>query len=407
MTMRQLARGAGTVAAGTALGQGAVVLATPWLARIYTPAEFGALALIVTVTNLATSGACLRYDMALPSAPDEHARPLFIVANAVAIFAAVTAFSVGEFLNCIQRVPLRPPFDEPWLIGGCVLLVGLYQAGVAWATRIREFARVAALRISQGLCFSGLAATHFVSLVFAQVLSFAPAVPTAVKALRRRAAGEIGVFRAARLYAQFPLLSLPGAMLDVTGYSLCIWIISAVYGTSDAGQFAQIQRLIGGPLMLMAMSLGQVLLKHSADAAYSSEAMRRLFSRVLLGLVGLAGCVVVFIAAFGTPVLHLILGEQWRVNAQFIVPLAVAVSARACASPLSTFLISLRRFDIALCWQAAYFMSALFVLRFLALHLSFESFAMAYGCHELVFYGAYLLLIRIAVWTVPCAAYSD
>lgn len=404
--MKQLARGAGTVAVGTVVGQGAILLVTPWLARVYTPADFGALALIVTVCNLATSGACLRYDMALPSAPDEHARPLFVVANAVAFLAAIIAFSISECLNYIHRVPLSPPFDEPWLIGVCVLLVGLYQAGVGWATRIRGFSRVAGLRIAQGLSFSGLAATHFASLVLAQVLSFAPAVPTAFKALRTRAATEIGVLRAARLYGQFPLLSLPGAMLDVTGYSLCIWIISAVYGTSDAGQFAQIQRLIGGPLMLTALSLGQVLLKHSADAAHSAEAIRRLFSRVLLGLVGLGGAVVAFTTAFGTPILHLILGSQWRVNVQFIVPLAVAVSARACASPLSTFLITLRRFDIALCWQIAYFLSALFVLRFLALHLSFESFAMAYGCHELVFYGAYLLLIRIAVRAVPCAAYS-
>lgn len=406
MTIRQLARGAGTVAAGTIIGQGAILLVTPWLARVYTPADFGALALIVTVTNLATSGACLRYDMALPSAPSEHARPLFIVANVVAILVAIMAFLISEFINCVHRVPLHPPFDEPWLIGTSVLLVGLYQAGVGWATRIKEFSRVAGLRVAQGLSFSGLAATHIVTLAFAQVFSFAPAVPTAFKALRVQAVGEIGALRAARLYGQFPLLSLPGAMLDVIGYSLCIWIISAVYGTSDAGQFAQIQRLIGGPLMLTAISLGQVLLKHSADAVYSSEAARQLFSRVLLGLLGLGGCVVAFTAAFGKPVLHLILGAQWRVDVEFILPLAIAVAARACVSPLSTFLITLRRFDIALCWQITYFLSALFVLRFLALHLTFESFAIAYGCHELVFYGAYLLLIRVAVWAVPCAAYS-
>jgi O-antigen/teichoic acid export membrane protein len=309
-------------------------------------------------------------------------------------------------MNFIHQVPPRPPFNEPWLIGGCVLLVGIYQAAMTWATRLRHFSRVAALSIAQGLCFAGLAASRFLGLVSAQVFSFAVAVPTVFKGLKNSADGEIGAFEAARLYRQFPLLSLPGAMLDAVGYSLCIWIISAVYGAPDAGQFAQIQRLIGAPLMLTAQSLGQVLLRHSADAAYSSEAMRRLFSRVLLVLVGLAGCVVAGTAAVGTPILHLILGAQWRVNVQFILPLAVAVSARACASPLSTFLITLRRFDVSLYWQVAYFVSALIVLRLLALHLSFESFAIAYGCHELVFYGAYLLLIRIAVRAVPCAAYS-
>jgi O-antigen/teichoic acid export membrane protein len=406
LSIRQLARGASIVAAGTVLGQGAILIVTPWLARIYTPADFGALALIATVTNVATRGACLRYDMALPSAPEEHGRPLFIVAIVAAMVVASTAFFVCEIINFIHGAPLRPPFDEPWIIGTCVLLVGVYQAGMAWATRLRAFSSVAGLRIAQGLCFSGLAASHFVSLVFAQVVSFATALPTVFKGLRGGKGRDIGAFRVARLHRQFPLLSLPGAMLDAVGYSLCIWIISAVYGAPDAGQFSQIQRLIGGPLMLTAQSLGQVLLKHSADATYSSEAMRRLFSRLRFSLIGLAGCVVTCTAAFGTPILHLLLGAQWRVNFEFIVPLAVAVSARACASPLSTFLITLRRFDISLYWQIAYFLSALIVLRLLASHLSFESFAIAYGCHELVFYAGYLWLIGTAVRTTPCAAYS-
>ena len=45
----------GAVALGTGIGQGLLLLATPYLARHYTPAEFGTLALL-TAGLLAFSG---------------------------------------------------------------------------------------------------------------------------------------------------------------------------------------------------------------------------------------------------------------------------------------------------------------------------------------------------------------
>ena len=51
----RLFRGAGAVAAGTAAGQGTVLFITPLLARQYSPSEFGSLALLLTVSNIATA----------------------------------------------------------------------------------------------------------------------------------------------------------------------------------------------------------------------------------------------------------------------------------------------------------------------------------------------------------------
>jgi O-antigen/teichoic acid export membrane protein len=187
---------------------------------------------------------------------------------------------------------------------------------------------------------------------------------------------------------------------------VCIWVVSSSYGASGAGQFAQIQRLVGAPLMLAGMSIGQVLLRHSADVMHDPPMLNELFSRLLkaMGMLGLA--VVFVIAVAGEPVLRWVLGPQWRADFLFITPISLAVAVRACASPLSTILVTLRRFDLTLRWQAAYFASASILFWLATSHLRIEGFVIFYAVHECLFYAAYLLIIHSAVRSWSCAASS-
>ncbi|SRR5579859_65067 len=404
--LRQLARGAGGVALGTALGQGTVVAVTPWLARSHTPADFGALALVTTVSNVAVAGACLRYDLALPSAAANQSRPLMVVGIACALGSAALVTGIDAVASLLSHHTLLDPFTNPWIVGLCVLLTGLYQLALAWATRQGAFSRVGAMRCAQGSGFSVLAASHFLDLVPAYVVSFLTAIPELLGAVRSAAPKEVTPYEAARVHWQFPLVSLPGALLDVIGYSLCIWIISANYGASEAGQYSQVQRLVGAPLMLLGMSLGQVLLRHSANFANDPARMAQLFSQALKGMGALGLIVVLLTAGIGEPLLHSLLGGQWRVNTMFITPIALAVAVRACTSPLSMILVTLRRFELSLRWQAAYFASATTVFWLATRHLDVGTFVIIYAAHECLFYGAYLLLIQFAINTSPCAASS-
>jgi O-antigen/teichoic acid export membrane protein len=115
---------------------------------------------------------------------------------------------------------------------------------------------------------------------------------------------------------------------------------------------------------------------------------------------------IIVIALIGEPLFHWLLGPKWRVESAFIVPIAIAVAVRACVSPLSSLLISLDRFDLALRWQVIYFLSSIFVLTIAAINLSFEYFVMVYAIHEIILYSLYLALISNAVRNVKCAAYS-
>ena len=371
-----------------------MLLATPLLARQYSPADFGLLALLMTVANVSTAAACLRYDLTLPSAQPREVRGLLISALGcsavlgVAATVAAVVIASGEWGQ-----PAADLFNHPWMIGCCVMLVGGFQATTAWLLHRGDYSSVAWLRFSQGAVFIGLAFVPVIGLGWAQALSFAGGL-LALSRVRRAPKRDEATWReCARTHRQFPLVSLPGALLDVCGYSLCIWIIDLSYGHDVAGNYSQVQRLIGAPLMLLSISLGQVLLKHTAELADNLPALRQTFRRLfgLMGAVALAG--LLGIALFGEPVLRALLGTQWSVNREFAVLVAVAVFVRACVSPLSTVLITLRRLKLGTYWQAAYFCSAVILMPLVASRFEFADFLRFYVLHELIFYSAYLWLI--------------
>lgn len=404
--LRAIFVGAGAVAVGTAAGQGVVLLVTPWLARHYSPAEFGSLALLLTVSNIATAVACARYDMALPSAPEGEAHTLFRVALGAALVSALLLMVVLGIAGFMSSAVWPPPFGSAWMVGLCVFFVGMQQAVIGASTRERRYTTVAAIRFSQGGGFAALAALPGVGLLMAHVLSFAVSLPGAVRYMMGARVTVQDTVRSAYKRRDFPLLSLPGAVLDVIGYSSCVWIVVYFFGTHEAGQYSQIQRIVGAPLMLLGMSIGQVLLRTSADARSERDGVARLF-RQLCGLVAVLGLSLVAAAGLvGEPVLRWLVGTQWRVDTAFIVPITIAVTVRACVSPLSMLLITMNRFDLALRWQVTYFVSSIMVLTTAAANLDLGNFVLVYALHELLLYGFYLMFIAKAVRSLPCAASS-
>jgi O-antigen/teichoic acid export membrane protein len=362
----------------------------------------------MTVSNVGTAVACLRYDIALPSAPESDVRGLLAVSAAIAtaLGLATTAAALlitGSRLGGVEAGGL---LQSPLLLGSCVALVGIYQATGAWLLRRGAYVGVAALRLSQGGSFGALALLPGSGLLAAHVASFGAGLIGLWRLLRRPASGEAPAGRVLWSYRQFPLYNLPGAVLDVVGYSACTWVVASHYGRGAAGEYSQVQRIIGAPLMLMSVSLGQILLRHTAELAHDVPQLRALLVKLLRITAGAAAAAVLLLWLGGAPAVAWILGPRWDVGREVVTFLGIAVCVRACVSPLSAALLTLRRFGLILSWQAAYFCSAASLMPWVAGRASFRGYVRFYAAHELVFYCAYLYLIFLAVRTDPCAESS-
>lgn len=75
------ARSVAVLAGGTAAGQAIVVLASPIITRLYTPEDFGVLAVYSSLLGILSTVAALRYELAIPlSEKDEDAAALLKIA---------------------------------------------------------------------------------------------------------------------------------------------------------------------------------------------------------------------------------------------------------------------------------------------------------------------------------------
>ncbi|NWJ41643.1 MAG: lipopolysaccharide biosynthesis protein [Geothrix sp.] len=397
----RLAKNTGLVALGTAMGHVFVLASTPFLSRLYSTDQFGELALLLSISGIVLAAGCLRYEMALPGAEERAAVPIFMLCGVIAASLAILAF-------CACFLPWHRWFDhpilqlirEPWLVAGLVVGTAMFQAVAAFLVREGRFAPLAALRTSQGFLYAMLAILPLFGLLWSYVLSFLAGglVLSGWVYWKHRAqtrSSSPGMLLAtARDYKRFPIYLLPGIVLDMVGLSVCVWIISAMYGLSQVGQYSQIQRLIGAPMLLISASLSQAMLKHASDEQRARRPVWPLVKNLalILGACCLALLIVMFF--FGSWGLHHFLGPKWRVDTFFVCIIALPVFVRSSVSPLSTVLITTGRLRHALIWQVCFFVTSVSILPWLAAHTSFDRFLLGYAVHQCVLYLIYFLIIR-------------
>lgn len=383
---------AGGLGIGTAIGQGIVLAGTPFLVRIYGPASFGILALLLTATNISIAVGCARFDLALPSAPDDDVVPLARLCATIALGLAGTVALAALLLEPhLSGGPFLELVRHPFLLGLTVLSGALFQLVSSVQLRRGAITIMAGLRALQGVIFVALALIPAIGLLWAQALSYLPALlllPAVLKGV-----GSPAVIRGvAARYRTFATLGLPGAILDVVGYSLCIWIVTYAYGAAGSGELSQVQRIVGAPLMLVSISLGQILLRQSAEMTEDPIALRRLLVRLLVLMAGGAVVALLVLAVIGKPVLDLVLGSKWDIDTRFILAISAAVFVRAIVSPVSAVLVTSRRFDLALRWQLLYFASASLLFTVASRSLSLDDFVIFYALHEMILYLIYLCI---------------
>ena len=383
---------AGGLGIGTAIGQGIVLAGTPFLVRIYGPASFGILALLLTATNISIAIGCARFDLALPSAPDDDVVPLARLCATIALGLAGTVALAALLLEPhLSGGPFLELVRHPFLLGLTVLSGALFQLVSSVQLRRGAITIMAGLRALQGVIFVALALIPAIGLLWAQALSYLPAL-LLLPAVLTGVGGPAVIRGVAARYRTFATLGLPGAILDVVGYSLCIWIVTYAYGAAGSGELSQVQRIVGAPLMLVSISLGQILLRQSAEMTEDPIALRRLLVRLLMLMAGGAVVALLVLAVIGKPVLDLVLGSKWDIDTRFILAISAAVFVRAIVSPVSAVLVTSRRFDLALRWQLLYFASASLLFTVASRSLSLDDFVIFYALHEMILYLIYLCI---------------
>ena len=402
------------IAGGTIAGRAVATLASPLLARIYQPSDFGLLSVFMSLILALGTVACLNYEAAIPLPKDDELG-LNVMGISFGVLFLNTLICGGVVLFFGKQVCqlLRTPSlgRYLWLLPLSLLGGGAFLILNSWAVRLQAFRALAKRRVFQSVAqtLTQLGVPHIVGGPFGLLLGDAVgrASGSWVLALdARKYAAERGlrlsarkIAEAANRYRRFPVFGSASVLVHVSFFALPPLLLTRLFGLREAGWYGLINQLGGAGIGLIGGSIGQVYVSNAAQLAHSSPTqLRALFLRTSRATFMMAVIPFGLLLFFGPPLFEFVFGPRWIEAGRYAQLLALPYLAVLTVSPVFPALTVLERQDWQLVVDTVGVVMMIFGMYY-AHHLGLSGRwgVAAYGVSVFVTYLALFLLALMAI----------
>lgn len=327
---RSTARGMGWTLLGSWLGAAVQIGTTMVLARLLTPADFGLMAMALTLTVVATQFRQLGLSQAVVQRPDltwSQVNALFWVNGAAGVVLAGTVALAG--------IPLAAFYDEPSLVpisaalGAGFVVSGLSVQHSALLNRAMQFRRIALRNATAGLLASAAAITAALlgmgvwSLVVQNVSALVLATVLNWWAVPWRPGRPRGMRDAVPLLRFGAHVSVAGLFHTASREADNV-VIGRFLDAGALGLYTRAYSLLMLPLKQLKTPVQAVMVPTLAALQEEPERYRRAYRTAISGLCHAGLPLVVVLAVAAEEVISVMLGEQWLPAARIFQLLAVA-----------------------------------------------------------------------------------
>lgn len=345
------ARGVTMVAGGTTVGQLVTILSSPILTRLFTPEEFGLLAVYNSILSVSASVSALRYEYAIPLADDDEKAgnlvflALFIVfftTSASVILVVLFGDSASEWANVSAITSYL------WLVPLGILGDGAYQVLNYRVTRAKEFSGIGYTRITRKVgqvgtqLASGFAGVGAMGLISGAVVGRFAGIMT----LARRASLKLKhiqvrqCLQQAKEWHRFPLYTSWDSLINVIGSRAPPILLSRFFVPDIAGYFSLTLRVLNLPSSLVGKAIGQVFYPLVAEREGEDEKQKSMVERTATILLLIALPIFSVVGLLGPTLFTWVFGSSWEVSGQYAQYLAPWLALSLISSPLSTFVFA-------------------------------------------------------------------
>ncbi|HDI3213719.1 TPA: oligosaccharide flippase family protein, partial [Vibrio cholerae] len=279
-----------TLMTGTGIAQAIPIAIIPILTRMFSPEDFGLLALYAACVSILGVVATGRYEIAimLPK-DDEDARLLLQLSMLVALFFSFLISIPISIWNAQIARFLGNEDIAVWLylVPVSVLFTGIYQALTYWNNRQKKFINTAVSRVNQSL-FQGFAQT---SLGFLQVSGglicgqFVGIVSGSIYLLKKdrnyksliRKSKINSIQKQGIKYHKFPTYGVWGALCDAGAVQMPVILLTKFYSNSVTGMFSLTFRVLNMPTSIISSAIAQVLFQKVVEISQTEPEKLNLY----------------------------------------------------------------------------------------------------------------------------------
>lgn len=334
-------------------GIGRVVgfMAAPLITRLYTPSDFGLLAVFASVCALLYPFCTLRYNVTIPLHTNDR-----ICINAVAacfLILAINTIIVGvAFLlfHCqILMLFSSEAIDAYWyFIPLAFFFYGTREILSYYCTRCRDFSTIAKVTFFQkivGVATKiglGLLRFNVIGLLIGNVMADSGGLSLYLRTYLKKLKGLIGnvswrkIAFVLKRYIDFPLYRVPSQILLTAAGSLPILYFAWHFGSGTTGQISLAITMLTIPVNIVCTSVGKAFYGEIASMGRrNSGEISALTLRIMWRLLVVSIVPFALIVCFGPWIFETLFGGEWSEAGTFARYLCFYLIFRFVYSPVS------------------------------------------------------------------------
>ncbi len=349
---------------GVFLSQIIMVVGSFFLTRIFTPEDFGLIALFMSLTNILSVVSTGRYEhsIILPKLNIDGYKLMFYTSIIVLIFSFFLYFLIYPYQKNISSY-LNNSDIESWLIylPIMVILNSLFFVFRAWLIRNKEFKRITygsilkslvlnIILIAGGIFYGDVMVfliANIVAQLFETVFLFVRLRKSHIPFVYRKKEA-LGLLKA---YDKFPKFLLPGDLINTYASQNPVILLNLFFGNAVVGYYSLSQRVLGLPIKLISNTTKEVYKQKAAEEYNEKGNCKEVFMKTfkMLFLTSLIPTLVLYYTA--PWIFSFFFGSQWEVSGQYSRYLLIMFCFQFSVSPLSYTLFIKGRQQYDLYWQ--------------------------------------------------------
>lgn len=355
---------------GTVAAQSIPILLQPLLRRMYSPEDFGAMAVYLTLFSMITIAFSLRYESAIVLPKNNNT-----AANILALtFIINTVFSISLFICLLlfkDKIALLINFPEEYSIYLFFLPVACFSFSVFqsmnyWLVRQKAFKASASnkvirrsvegatqtgtgfLNIPGGLFVGDLAANLSNALVgIRQVLKH----NFEFKYVSRKKIGYV-----LKRYSDFPKYNLLPTFLSSAATVLPFLFINKFYSTETVGYVDLTRLVLSLPLAFISVTISQVFFQQITEKKNKSLSIKSDISNILYLLLIILAIEITVIFLWGPRLFGFVFGNTYELSGIFSQILIFSFVLNFITSAFSSVFITFEKIRLNSIWQITYFL---------------------------------------------------
>ena len=377
LTKSELAKNVLTLMTGTTIAQAIPIAISPILTRLYSPEDFGIFALFVAISSIFGSIANGRYELAimLPK-KDADAISIFVIGFIINFVTSLVLFTVILIFHNYMASLIGNEATSHWLyfIPISVFLIGAFNLLNFFNNRkkfYKDLARAnvyksfvaAVVQITFGLLkvgAGGLISGQIVSQIISNILLFF----SIKKYIAFRTEVRVKVLIIFRKYKNFPMYSLPGALINTLSFSIVNILIPVFFDVTTLGFYSLAQKVLGIPVSIIGSSIGQVFFKEATVEKNLTGKAIKSFSLIFKKLLVIGSVLFIFLFFEIENIIKILFGTKWSMAGIYAKIMISIYFFKFISYPLSFMYDIFNALKIELIWNILLVIGLLSILYF-------------------------------------------